>query len=59
MNVVERISAAERNADARQAAKHAENAFRRLGPSAATGERPTARDRRSFERMLERMMAAG
>jgi hypothetical protein len=57
--IVERIEAAERNADARHAAKHAETAFRRLGPSAALGERPTARDRRQFEVMLVRRIASG
>jgi hypothetical protein len=57
MIVVERIEAAERNVDARYAAKHAETAYRRLGPTAAMGERPSTRDRRRFERMLERKMA--
>jgi len=57
--IVERIGAAERNADARYAAKHAETAFRRMGPSAAMGERPSKRDRRRFEVMLVRRIVDG
>jgi len=57
--IVERIEAAERNADARHAAKHAETAFRRMGPSAALGERPTNRDKRQFEVMLVRRIVSG
>jgi hypothetical protein len=57
--IVERIEAAETNADARNAAKHAETAFRRMGPSAATGERPPDRDQRRFEVMLVRRIVNG
>ena len=57
--IVERIEPAERNADARNAAKHAETAFRRMGPSAGTGERPSERDRRRFEVMLVRRIVNG
>ena len=57
--IVERIGAAERNADARQAAKHAETALRRMGPSAATGERSPDRDQRRFEIMLVRRIVSG
>jgi hypothetical protein len=57
--IVERIGAAERNTDARDAAKHAETAFRRMGPSAATGERPPNRDQRRFEVMLVRRIVSG
>jgi hypothetical protein len=57
--IVERIGAAERNADARHAAKHAETALRRMGPSAATGERPSNRDQRRFEVMLVRRIVSG
>jgi hypothetical protein len=57
--IVERIGAAERNADARDAAKHAETALRRMGPSAATGERPSNRDQRRFEVMLVRRIVSG
>ena len=57
--IVERIGAAERNADARDAAKHAETAFRRVGPSAAMGERPSKRDQRRFEVMLVRRIVDG
>ena len=57
--LVERIGVADRNADARHAAKHAETAFRRLGPAAALGERPPDRDQRRFEVMLVRRIVAG
>ncbi|HEY3764306.1 MAG TPA: hypothetical protein VGL44_04040 [Gaiellales bacterium] len=56
---VERIEATERNADATHAAKHAETAFRRMGPSAAMGERPSKRDQRRFEVMLVRRIVNG
>jgi hypothetical protein len=42
--IVERIEAAERNVDARHAAKHAETAFRRMG---------------QFEVMLVRRIVSG
>jgi len=57
--IVERIEPAERNADAWNAAKHAETAFRRMGPSAGTGERPSKRDQRRFEVMLVRRIVTG
>jgi hypothetical protein len=57
--IVERIGAAERNADRRHAAKHAETARRRMGPSAATGERSASRDQRRFEIMLVRRIVSG
>jgi hypothetical protein len=57
--IVERIEAVERNANARDAAKHAETAFRRMGPSAALGERPTNRDLRRVEVMLVRRIVTG
>ena len=57
--IVERIEAVERNADARDAAKHAETAFRRMGPSAASGERPANRDLRRIEVMLVRRIVTG
>ena len=57
--IVERIERAERNVDARHAAKHAETAFRRMGPSARTGERPADRDQRRFEVMLVRRIVNG
>jgi len=57
--IVERIEAVERDTDARDAAKHAETAFRRMGPSAALGERPPSRDLRRFEVMLVRRIVTG
>jgi hypothetical protein len=57
--IVERIEAVERDTDARDAAKHAETAFRRMGPSAALGERPSNRDLRRFEVMLVRRIVTG
>jgi hypothetical protein len=57
--IVERIEAAGRNADARHAAKHAVTAYRRMGPSAALGERPKDRDQRRFEVMLVRRIVTG
>ena len=57
--IVERIGAAERNADRRHAEKHAETALRRMGPSAATGERSANRDQRRFEIMLVRRIVSG
>jgi hypothetical protein len=57
--IVERIGAAERNADKRHAAKQAETALRRMGPSAATGERSSNRDQRRFEIMLVRRIVSG
>jgi hypothetical protein len=57
--IVERIEATERNADTRDAAKHAETALRRMGPSVATGERSPNRDQRRFEIMLVRRIVSG
>jgi hypothetical protein len=57
--IVERIEAVERDTDARDAAKHAETAFRRMGPSAALGERPSNRDLRRIEVMLVRRIVTG
>jgi hypothetical protein len=57
--IVERIEAVERDTDARDAAKHAETAFRRMGPSAALGERPANRDLRRLEVMLVRRIVTG
>ena len=57
--IVERIKTVERDTDARDAAKHAENAFRRMGPSAALGERPSNRDLRRLEVMLVRRIVNG
>jgi hypothetical protein len=57
--IVERIEAVERDSDARDAAKHAETAFRRMGPSVATGVRLTNRDLRRIEVMLVRRIVTG
>ncbi len=57
--IVERIETVERNSDARDAAKHAETAFRRMGPSAASGERLSNRDLRRIEVMLVRRIVTG
>jgi hypothetical protein len=57
--IVERIEAVERNSDARDAAKHADSAFRRMGPSAALGERLSNRDLRRIEVMLVRRIVTG
>ena len=59
MTVAERIDAVERSAAARNAAKHAETAFRRMGPSAALGERPATHDGRRFEYVLARRISTG
>ncbi len=57
--IVERIESVERNSDARDAAKHAETAFRRMGPSAASGVRLSNRDLRRIEVMLVRRIVTG
>jgi hypothetical protein len=57
--IVERIAPAERNADPRHAAKHPEDAFQRMGPSAGTEKRSSERDRRRFEVMLVRRIVNG
>jgi hypothetical protein len=57
--IVERIEAVERDTDARDAAKHAETAFRRMGPSTALAERLANRDLRRIEVMLVRRIVTG
>jgi hypothetical protein len=57
--IVERIEVVEKDADARDAAKHAETAFRRMGPSAALDERMSNRDLRRIEVMLVRRIVTG
>lgn len=57
--IVERIEAVEKNVDARDAAKHAETAFRRMGPSTASAERLAHRDLRRIEVMLVRRIVTG
>jgi len=57
--IVERIEAVERDTDARDAAKHAETAFRRMGPSIVSAERLANRDPRRIEVMLVRRIVTG
>lgn len=57
--IVERIEAVERDTDARDAAKHAETAFRRMGPSIVSAERLANRDLRRIEVMLVRRIVTG
>jgi hypothetical protein len=57
--LVERIEAVERDSDARAAAKHAETAFRRMGPSVVSGERSSNRDLRRYEVMIVRRIVTG
>jgi hypothetical protein len=57
--IVERIEAVDRDTDARDAAKHAETAFRRMGPTAAPSERASRRDLRRLEVMLVRRIVTG
>jgi hypothetical protein len=57
--IVERIEAVERDTDARDAAKRAETASQRMGPSAASSVRTSNRDLRRLEVMLVRRIVTG